>query len=62
MLQSLSVDGSDLVDIKVEFRCLGWNTLGYLLQLGVTTSHNCSGAGAFRWTIVGAQAAHIIPV
>ena len=62
MLESLGVNGPDLVDVKVELRGLGGDALGYLLELGVAAPHNGPCTSALRWTIVCSQAASIVTV
>ena len=62
MLESLGVDGPDLVDVKVELRGLRGDALGYLLELGMAAPHNGPRTGALRWTIVCSQAASVVTV
>ena len=52
MLQSLSVDAADLVDVQVQLRRLGGNPLGDLLELCMAAPHNSPCAGALRGAIV----------
>ena len=62
MLQPLSVDGPDLVDVEVKLRGLGGNPLGYLGELGVGAAHYGAGAGALRGTVVSSETTHVIAV
>ena len=62
MLQSLGVDGPDLVDVEVQLRGLGRDALGDLSELGVGAAHNCAGAGALRRAVIRTQTTHVITV
>ena len=62
MLQSLGVDGPDLVDVEVQLRCLGRDALGDLSELGVGATDDGAGTGALRRAVICAQTAHVITV
>ena len=62
MLQPLSVDGPDLVDIEVQLRGLGGNPLGYLGELGVGAAHDGARACALRGAVVSPETTHVIAV
>ena len=62
MLQPLSVDGPDLVDIEVKLRGLGGNPLGYLGELGVGAAHDGARASALRGAVVSPETAYVIAV
>ena len=62
MLQSLGVDGSDLVDVEVQLRGLGRDALGDLSELGVGASHYGAGTGALWRAVIRAQTSNVITV
>ena len=62
MLQSLGVDGSDLVDVEVQLRGLGRDALGDLSELGVGAADDGAGAGALWRAVIRAQTSHVITV
>ena len=62
MLQSLGVDGSDLVDVEVQLRGLGRDALGDLSELGVGAADDGAGAGALRRAVIRSQTSNVITV
>ena len=62
MLQSLCVDGPDLVDVEVQLRGLGGDALGDFGELGVGAAHDGAGAGALWRAVIRAQTSHVITV
>ena len=62
MLESVALDGGDLVDVEVELRGLGWDALGDLGELGMGASDDGACAAAGGWAVVGTQAAHVVPI
>ena len=62
MLESVALDGGDLVDVEVELRGLGRDALGDLGELGVGAADDGAGAAAGGGAIVGAQATHVVAV
>lgn len=57
MLEPIGVDGIDLIDIEIQFRCLPWDAVGDLFQLGMAASDHSAGARALRGAIVVSQTA-----
>ena len=62
MLQPLSVDGPDLVDVEVKLRGLGGDPLGYLGELGVGAAHYSASACALRGAVVSPETTNVIAV
>ena len=62
MLESVALDGGDLVDVEVELRGLGGDALGDLGELGMGASDDGPSAAARGRAVVGTQAAHVVPI
>ena len=56
MFESVGVNGSDFIDVKVQFWCLSWDPIGNLFQLGVAASDHRSRACTLRRAIIVPQA------
>ena len=55
MLEPVGVNGSDFIDVEVQFRCLTWNPIGNLFQLGVDASEHCARARTLWRAIIVPQ-------
>ena len=55
MLEPVGVNGSDFIDVKVQFRCLSRNPIGDFFQLGVAASDHCPRARTLWRAIIVPQ-------
>ena len=62
VLESVALDGGDLVDVEVELGGLGRDALGDLGQLGMAAPDDGASAAAGGRAIVGTKATNVVAV